>query len=169
MKHVGTSANAADILPKGLIRAPFGAATLTNSAVATETIVARWGIPAYTLTAGDQLNVEHTSQVSSTATLAYKIRFGPLGTVADPVLCTFATSAAGVANAWQFMDALISILTATTATAGGSSMLGNGVVGVATAAFAAAAVNLTVANFLSVTVVQSIAQTCTSRGAKLGF
>ena len=54
MKHVGTSANAADIATRGLVSAPFGAATLTNDTVATtETVVARWSIPANALVNGN--------------------------------------------------------------------------------------------------------------------
>lgn len=146
----------------------LGAPTLTNNTVATtETVVARWSVAANTLAAGTNLNLNLAGQVSSTATLTYRIRFGTAGTAADALLATFTVSAAGVANAYHYLDALISILSATTATATGTSQLGAGAVGNATAAFAAATVNLTVANFLTVTLVQSIAQTYTSRAAKL--
>ena len=146
----------------------FGADTLTNNTVATtETIVARWSIAANALAAGDTLNLRSTGQVSSTATLTFRIRFGTAGTTADALLCAFTVSAAGVANAYHFLEALVAVLSTTTATATGSSQLAAGIVGNATAAFAAATVNLTVANFFSVTLVQSAAQTYTSRAAKL--
>lgn len=168
MKHVGTSANAADIATRGLVSAPFGAATLTNDTVATtETVVARWSIPANALASGNNLELYLAGQVSSTATLTFRIRFGAAGTIADALLSTFTVSAAGVANAYHFLDALVSVLSSTTATATGASVLAAGVVGNATTAFAAATVNLTVANFLSITLVQSAAQTYTSRAAKL--
>lgn len=170
MKHVGTSANAADIASRGVVGAPFGAATLTNDTVATtETVVARWSIAANALANGDKLDVCLIGQVSSTATLTFRIRFGTAGTVADALLCTFTVSAAGVANAHHLLEAMVAILSTTTATATGSSQLAAGVVGNATAAFAAATVNLTVANFLSITLVQSAAQTYTSRAAKLSL
>lgn len=152
------------------VKSPFGAVTLANNAVATtETIVARWSIAANALASLDTLGVALAGQVSSTATLTFRIRFGAAGTTADALLCTLTVSAAGVANAYHFLEAMVAILSATTATATGSSQLAAGVVGNATAAFAAATVNLTVANFLSVTLVQSVAQTYTSRAAKLSL
>lgn len=147
---------------------PFGAPTLTNNTVVTtETIVARWSIAANALASGDDFDVVLSGQVSSTATLTFRMRFGTAGTIADALLGTFTVSAAGVANAYHFLDALVSILSATTATASGTSTLAGVSVGNATAAFAAATVNLTLANFLSITLVQSVAQTYTSRAAKL--
>lgn len=170
MKHVGTSANPSDVASMGKLSSPFGAPTLTNNAVATtETIVARWGIPANALASGSNLALALAGQVSSTATLTFRIRFGTAGTTADALLATFTVSAAGAANAYHFLQAMVSILSATTATATGTSALAGGVVGNATAAFAAATVNLTVANFLSVSLVQSAAQTYTSRAAKLNL
>lgn len=146
----------------------IGAVTLTNNTVATtETIVTRWPVAAVAWSSGINLQLQQVGQVSSTATLTFRIRFGTAGTTADALLATFTVSAAGVANAYHYLDALISILSATTATATGTSTLGAGVVGNATAAFTAATVNLAVANFLTVTLVQSIAQTYTSRAATL--
>lgn len=168
MKHVGTSANASDIATRRMLSSPFGAPTLTNNTVATtETIVARWSIPAYALASLDNLRPDLAGQVSGTATLTFRMRLGPAGTIADALLGTFTASAAGVANAYHFLEALVSILSATTATVTGTSTLASACVCNATAAFAAATVNLTVANFLSVTLVQSAAQTYTSRAASL--
>lgn len=144
-----------------------GAATRTNSTVTGETVVAQWPIAANLPVALDNYDLSLVGQVSGTATLTYRIRFGPAGTTADALLCTFSVSAGGVANAYHYLNAMISFLSATTATATGTSTLGAGIVGVATAAFAAATVNLTVANFLSVTLVQSAAQTYTARAASL--
>ena len=168
MKHVGLRGNAKDILCRDQLT--LGAAVLSNNAVATtETIVAQWSVAALALVAGDVLNIGNMGQVSSTATLTFRIRMGTAGTTADPLLCTFSTTAAGVVNGHQSLDALIAILSATTATASGDVRLGNGRLGLSAAAFAAAAVNLTVANFISITLVQSIAQTYTSRAAMLSF
>lgn len=170
MKHVGTSANASDVATMRNLNSPFGAPTLTNNTVATtETVVARWSIPANALANGDELDLRLIGQVSSTATLTFRIRFGTAGTTADALLGAFVVSAAGVANAHHLLEALVAMLSATTATATGSSQLASGVVGLVTAAFAAATVNLTVANFLSITLVQSAAQTYTSRAAKLSW
>lgn len=146
----------------------FSAPTLTNNTVATtETIVARCSVAANGLVVGDELILKLAGQVSSTATLTFRVRMGTAGTTADALLSTFTVSAAGVANAYHYLDAMIAILSATTATAIGTSQLAAGSVGNATAAFAAATVNLTMANFVSVSLVQSIAQTYTSRAAIL--
>ncbi len=146
----------------------FSAPTLTNNTVATtETIVARCSVAANGLVVGDELILKLAGQVSSTATLTFRVRMGTAGTTADALLSTFTVSAAGVANAYHYLDAMIAILSATTATAIGTSQLAAGSVGNVTAAFAAATVNLTVANFISVSLVQSIAQTYTSRIAIL--
>lgn len=142
----------------------FGSPTLTNNTVATtEIVVARWSVAANYLVAGDELILKLAGQVSSTATLTFRVRFGTAGTIADALLCTFTVSAAGVANAYHYLDALVAVLSSTTATAIGTSQLAAGSVGNATAAYAAATVSLTVANFVSVTLVQSIAQTYTTR------
>ena len=146
---------------------PVFTSTLTNHTATAETIVAQWGVPAFTLAVGDNLDLNQLGLVSSTATLVFRIRFGTAGTVADALLCQFGTSAAGVANAHHYLDAMIAILSSTTATAEGRSQLASAAVGVSTAAFAAATVNLTVNNFISVTLVQSAAQTYTSRAASL--
>ena len=153
-----------------VLKNQFGAASLTNNTVATvETVVASWSVPANALAAGDSLNLEAIGQVSSTATLAWKIRMGTTGLITDALLCTFTTSAAGAANAYNHLIALVAILTSTTATANGSTRLAGAEVGMITAAFAAATVNLTVANFITVTLVQSAVQTYTSRAAKLNL
>lgn len=147
------------------------AATLTNNAVATtETIVARWALPAAYMVAGATLNLNFSGQVSSTATLAFRVRIGTAGTVADPVAGTFTTSAAGVANAHVTGGIQVYCLTSGTtgaATIGGTVSLAAAQIGLLTAAFASAAVNTTVAQFVSVTLVQSVAQTYTSRAAVL--
>lgn len=140
----------------------------TNNTVATTEIqVARWTIPANFLAVGSTLQLNLGGQVSSTATLSFRIRIGTAGTTADALLITFTTSAAGVANAYHYLDAIVSVLTSTTAEATGTSVLAAGTVGKLTAAFAAATVNLTVSNIIGIYLVQSIAQTYTSRSAKL--
>lgn len=146
----------------------LGAATLTNNTVATtESVVARWAVAANSAAANDNYDITQSGQVSGLATLTFRVRFGTTGTVSDALLCTFTVSGAGVVNAYHYLLATVTFLTATTATCNGITTLNGTSTGVAMAAFAAAAVNLTVANFLSVTLVQSVAQTYTSRAAKL--
>lgn len=146
-----------------------GSATLTNNAVATvETIVASWAIVANILAAGHNLDIKKNAQVSGTATLTYRIRFGTTGTISDALVCTFTTTSGGAANAYVYLEGLISVLTSTTMTATGIVYLLSGFTSTpVTAAFAAATVNLAVANFLTISVVQSAVQTYTSRSAKL--
>lgn len=142
--------------------------TLTNNAVATtETIVARFPLPANFFAAGENALVAWAGQVSSTATLAFKVRLGTAGTTADAIIGTFTTSAAGVANQYVYGDMLVSCLTATTAHAVGQLSFGAANLPNLTAAFAAGTINPAVALFLSVTLVQSVAQTYTSRAASL--
>lgn len=148
--------------------APVFTPVLSNDLVATtETVIASFAIPANTLVAGDNLDLDLHGQVSSTATLVFRLRIGTTGTAADALLCQFGTSAAGVANAYHYLNGVVSFLSAVTATATGISQLASGTVGRTTLAFAAAAINLTVANFITVTCVQSVAQTYTSRAASL--
>lgn len=143
------------------------AGVLTNNAVATtETVVAQFSLPAGYLVAGSLLEIRVTGQVSAAATLTYRVRVGTAGTAADAVVTTFTVTAAGVANAHSRVGAILSCLTAGTTgtmTGGGQVQLAAGVVGPATAAYAAATVNTTVALKVSVTLVQSVAQTHTTR------
>lgn len=142
--------------------------TLTNNLVATtETIVARFPLPANFFAAGENAFLSWAGQVSGAATLAFKVRLGALGTVVDPLIATFTTSAAGVANQYVFGDVLVSCLSATTAHAVGQISLGAASLPNLAAAFAAATIAPGSALFLSVTLVQSIAQTYTSRAAAL--
>lgn len=147
------------------------AATLTNNAVATtESVVARWALPANLLSAGANLVGAIAGQVSGAATLTFRVRIGTTGTVADALAATFVTSAAGVANQHLYGNLLVSCLTAGvsgTTTVAGCIQFGALNLAVATGGFAAATVNTTVAQFVSLTLVQSAVQTYTSRAATL--
>lgn len=144
------------------------AGVLANNTVATtETVVATHTVPANFLTSGSVCQLTGGGQVSSTATLTWRIRMGTLGTIADPLVAVTAVSAALVANAMCYYDFTMQMLTATTAHALGEVRMGGNSNGVASNAFAAATVNLTVANKVTVTLVQSAAQTYTSRIAAL--
>lgn len=154
-------------LTSQLLAAP-PASTLTDNLVATtETVVARWALPANYLSARMMLNLSFLGQVSSTATLTFRVRIGTAGTVADALAGTFTTSAAGVANAPVFGDIRLAVLTATTATVSGAVQLANATLGLLTAAFAPATIAPASALFVSLTLVQSAAQTYTSREAVL--
>lgn len=170
MKHLGTSANAADIAVKSQLPVTL-TVTLTNNTVATtETVMARWALSANFLSAGSNLLGAFAGQVSGTAALTFRVRIGTAGTTADALAATFVTSAAGAANQAVYGDLLVSCLTAGTsgtATAAGMVLFGASPLAVATGGFTAASVNTTAALFVSVTLVQSAAQTYTSRAATL--
>lgn len=144
--------------------------SLSNSSVAAETVVARFALPSNYLLAGGNLGMRLSGQVSSTATLTFKIRLGTTGTISDPMLAAFNATTAGAINTYSFTDMIVSCLTigtTGTATAGGIVWLGANGVSQVTAANVAGAVNTTVANFLTITLIQSVAQTFTSRAATL--
>lgn len=141
-------------------------AALTNSIVTGETVVASFAMPVNYLEQDDLL-VKLLAQVSATATLTFRLRLGQAGTVADALLGQFATTAAGVVNGRVTGNILVANVGTNQYAAGGNMHLGNGVVGIAAAAFAAVTIDPAVANVLTVTVVQSAAQTYTSRFAAL--
>lgn len=143
--------------------------SIANSAVTAETVLATWDIPANTLGVADLLQVRAFGQVSSTATLSFRVRFGTAGTTADALVATFSTTGAGAANQHWSTNILVATLTSTTMTGSGQVQLNNLVLGPTVAAFAAATMNLAVANKLSLTVTQSAAQTCTTRAASIGW
>ena len=141
-------------------------AALTNSTVTGETVVASFAMPVNYLEQDDLL-VKLLAQVSATATLTFRLRLGTTGTLADALLGQFSTTAAGVANGRVTGNILVANVGTNQYAVGGNMHLGNGVVGIAAAAFAAVTINPAVANVLTVTVVQSAAQTYTSRFAAL--
>ncbi len=146
------------------------AGVLANDTVATTEIpIATFDLPANYLAAGAVLKGIVLGQVSSTATLTYRVRIGTAGTVADALVLTFITMT-GAANAHTRLEPILYVITA--GAAGTISGGGNGQVvavqtGPATAAFAAATVNTTVALKVTVTLVQSTAQTHTTRAGVL--
>lgn len=171
MQHLGRSTLAADIASRNQLPGRDPAVVLSNNAVATtETVVARWPLAANFLAAGGWLDGKFAGQVNGAATLTFRLRIGAAGTAADALAATFVTSAAGVANQYVFGEFLLTCLTAGvsgTATAAGFVQFGGADLGLVTAAFAAAALNTTTALFVSLTLVQSVAQTYTSRAASL--
>lgn len=153
-----------------LLSSQPGAATLSNATGTGETVIAQWALSAGFLAAGRNLRLSAFGQVSSTATLTYRLRIGTAGTTADALVATFATTGAGTANDWTTVEMLIACLTAGasgTATAAGRATLASALVGIATAAYSAATIDTTAALKVSLTVQQSSAQTHTTRAAML--
>lgn len=149
-------------------------ATLANSTSTAETALASWTIAANQFIANRFIMAQWYGQVSSTSTLIYRIRCGPSATAlaSRALVAVFTTSAAGVAN--QHTTGYITVSCATTGASG--TVSGGGMFWLNTAplpqvagAFAAATVDTTVANVLSITVVQSAANTVTSRAANLNI
>lgn len=152
------------------LRSP--AVTLVNGTGTSEIAIASWTLPAGSVVANQLAQILYFGQVSSTATLTYRIRIGPAATaIASRALAAvFTTSAAGAANTHTSGDVFLSFLTigsSGTCTASGSFMLGTATLPPTIAAFAAATVDTTVDNVVSVSVVQSASQTLTTRGASL--
>lgn len=163
IKSLRASAYSATNPPPGIV-APV-AGVLANHAATAETVIATFSIPAGYLVAGGMLELDMLGQVSSTATLTYRVRIGTAGTTADAQVAIFGATA-GAANAHTRVSALIACLTAGTAgtaTGGGSAAVASANLGIQSAAFAAAAINTTVALKVTVTLVQSVAQTHTTR------
>lgn len=166
--NAGTSAAA--VLNFGIptpLLQPVAAVLTNNNATGTETIVARFALPANYLTSDSFLRLAFMGQVSSNGTLSFKVRVGTLGTTADALAGTFATSAAGAANAFVAGDVLLHLPTSTTIYAGGFVQLVNASLGRVTAAQAVATIAPASALFVSLTLVQSVTQTYTSHSAVL--
>lgn len=144
---------------------PFGAATLNNQTAQAEASVALWNIPANYLTAGMSFVIQVAGQVSSTATLTFRVRIGTAGTSADALVIQFGTTGAGLANQHIQAYIFVYVISSTTMSGGGHVIQGQAMVGQSTAAFAAATIDATVANKLSVNLSQSANQTYTSRFA----
>lgn len=142
---------------------------LASASTTTETVIAQWDLAANEASINDGMNLRVFGQAAGNATHIFRLRMGVLGTIVDPALVTFTTSAAGVANAHWSVDAMIAILSATTATAGGTAQLASASIGPVTAAFAAAAINLTMANKISITQQLSAAQANTTRAASMSW
>lgn len=167
---LGTGATLAQLTVAGGTYTPYRP-TLTNDTVATtETVVASFTLPPNFLSAGANFNLRLQGQVSSTATLTFRVRIGAAGSSADALIAAFPTSAAGVAN--NFVQGDLQLFCLTDGATG--TVSGNGVIKFqaadlvpAAAAFAAASVDTTQQRILTVTLVQSAAQTYTSRAASL--
>lgn len=142
---------------------------LANATTTAETVVASWDIAASELSVNDMLNVRAFGQVAGTGTVIFRLRMGTAGTTADAVLVTFGTSAAGAANQHWSTDLVLAVLSATTATASGHAMLNTGTLTPTAAAFAAATINLTVANKVSLTQQFSAAAANVTRAASLSW
>jgi hypothetical protein len=146
-------------------RARIGPPTIANATTTTETIVAKWILPANFLLAGDSIRARVLHQSAGTGTLIYRCRIGALGTTADAVLATLTTSAAQAANAQGTADFVVYFPNTTTATGSGFAIQQAAVLGTPTAAGANVTVAPAAAISLSITVQCSAAAANVTRGA----
>lgn len=146
-------------------RPRIGPPVLANATTTTETVVARFAIPANFLVAGDAIRVVVNHQSAGTGTLIYRARIGATGTITDGLLAQLTTSAAQVANAQGRCDFTIYFPNNTTATGSGFAIQQAAVLGTVTGAGA----NVTISNAatvnLSITVTCSAAAANVTRGA----
>lgn len=156
---------------------PNPAVTLANVGASTaETSVAAWTIPANTLGVNTFISMKYFGQVASTATITYRIRIGPAATAvaSRALVAVFTATAAGASNVHTYGDFYANCLT--TGTSGtmagaGQANMGAVAVGQVAAAFAAATVNTTIDNVISITSTFSAtaSNALTSRGAAIEF
>lgn len=147
----------------------IGPPTLGNATTTTETIIARWAIPANMVAAGDALNCRALFQAGGTATVAFRLRIGAAGTTADAVAATLTTSAAQVANAQITADFTAYFPSTTQARATGFAIAQAAVLGTPTAANTTLTVSTTATLFVSITATLSAANTTTTLGAYASF
>lgn len=146
-------------------RARIGPPTIANATTTTETIVAKWILPANFLLAGDSIRARVLHQSAGTGTLIYRARIGALGTTADGLLATLTTSAAQVANAQGTADFQVYFPATTTATGSGFAIQQAAALGTITGAGANVTVVPANVIHLSITVQCSAAAANVTRGA----
>lgn len=146
-------------------RARIGPPVLANATTTTETVVARWTIPANFLVAGDSIRVLVMHQSAGTGTLIYRARIGAAGTIADGLIATLTTSAAQVANAQGRADFTVYFPNLTTATGSGFAIQQAAALGTVTGAGANVTISNAAAVQLSITVQCSAAAANVTRGA----
>ena len=140
--------NKADAIPNAII---------THPTTTTETVVAKWSLPANSVSIGDSFGIKVGYQSGSTGTVAWKIRIGANGTTADTIVTTITTSAAQVANAYGFLEATVMVNTATTMQGNGKAQHVAVVLGTITGVIAKATINTANPIHISVTAVVSVA------------
>jgi hypothetical protein len=146
-------------------RARIGPPVLANATTTTETVVARFTIPANFLVAGDSIRVLVMHQSAGTGTLIYRARIGAAGTIADGLVAQLTTSAAQVANAQGRADFTVYFPNLTTATGSGFAIQQAAALGTVTGAGANVTISNAAAVQLSITVQCSAAAANVTRGA----
>lgn len=146
-------------------RPRIGPPVLANATTTTETVVARWTIPANFLVAGDSIRARVLHQSAGTGTLIYRLRIGAAGTITDGLVAQLTTSAAQAANAQGTADFVVYFPNTTTATGSGFAIQQAAALGTPTAAGANVTISNAAAVQLSITVTCSAAAANVTRGA----
>jgi hypothetical protein len=138
---------------------------LTNPTAITETVVARWTLPANYLLAGLSMLTNASLLSAGTGTVIWRLRIGAAGTTADTLVTQLTTSAAQVANARGNVFFNIYAPSSTTMNASGYSIMQNALLGHVTGALVNATVVPTAPIFISITAQLSVASANVITGA----
>jgi hypothetical protein len=140
---------------------------LANATTTTETVVAKWQLPANFLKAGIGINAYTSFLSGGTGTVIWRLRIGTAGTITDPLACQLTTSAAQVLNSRGGANFSIYASNTTTLNASGFSIMQNSILGQITAAITNLTVVPTATIFISITEQVSVASACITPGASL--
>ena len=130
---------------------------LTNPTTITETVVARWALPANYLSVGLALLANASYLSGGLGTVTWRLRIGAAGTTADTLVTQLTTSAAQVANARGSVFFNIYTPTSTTVNASGHAIMQNAILGHVTGGVVNAIIVPTAPIFISITATVSIA------------
>jgi hypothetical protein len=131
--------------------------TIINPTTNTETIVAKWTIPANYLTAGMSFLVNTSLFSAGTGTVAWKLRVGTTGTTSDPVAVSLNTSAAQTVNTRSIATFNLFLPNATTVNGSGYAIMNITNLGQPSGAPANVPVTITSVMYISVTATISTA------------
>jgi hypothetical protein len=144
---------------------PVATPILTNPVVTSETVVARWQLPADFILAGHSIKAGAFYISGGTGTIIFRLRIGALGTVADSLAVQLATSAAQVLNGRSRCEFDIYASSSTLLNAAGFCIANNAVLGQLTGAVNNVTVVPTAPIFISITAQCSVAQSNVVPGA----
>ena len=135
----------------------ISAPIITNPTTTTETVVARWQLPANFITSGFAMLTKASLLSAGTGTVIWRMRIGTAGTTADTLVCTLTTSAAQVVNARGTVDFNIYAQSATVLSSSGYAIMQAAVLGTVTGAQTNVTIVPTNALFISITATISVA------------
>jgi len=123
----------------------------SNATTITETVIARWGIPASSITSLSSILARARFQAGGTATSIWRLRIGATGTITDTLLSQCTTSVAQVANSQGSAEFIVEFPTTTSAIGSGFAIMQNAVLGTTTGVGATATIIPTAIVYISVT------------------